>query len=57
MRECQEKLSQQKLKSAKIKELSFSFSFGLTSFKEGQDIEYVLEIVDELMYKNKQENR
>ena len=57
MRDCQEKLSQQKLKSAKIKELSFGFSFGLTSFKEGQDIEYVLEIVDDLMYKNKQKNR
>lgn len=57
MIDSQEKLSQQKLKSSKIKELSFGFSFGLTSFKENQDIEYVLEIVDELMYKNKQENR
>lgn len=57
MRSTQIKLSQQKLKSSKIKELKFSFSYGLTNFKKEQDIETVLEIVDELMYKNKEENR
>ena len=57
MKDTQLKLSKQKLKSSRIKELQFSFSFGLTSFKEGQEIENVLEVVDSLMYKNKQENR
>lgn len=57
MKDAQDKLSQQKLKSAKIKELQFSFSYGLTSFKKGQNVEFILDIVDELMYKNKEENR
>lgn len=57
MRDTQIKLSQQKLKSSKIKELKFSFSYGLTSFKKEQDVEHILEIVDELMYKNKDDNR
>ncbi len=57
MLDTQKKLSIQKLKSSKIKELSFSFSYGLLNFKSGQEIEYVLEIVDELMYKNKIDNR
>ncbi len=57
MRDAQIKLSQQKLKSAKIKELKFSFSYGLTSFKKEQDVEYILNIVDELMYKNKEATR
>lgn len=57
MKDAQIKLSMQKLKSAKIKELQFSFSYGLTAFKENDKIEEVLEIVDELMYKNKQESR
>ncbi|WP_072679513.1 GGDEF domain-containing protein [Arcobacter sp. LA11] len=57
MREAQKKLSEQKLKSAKIKELKFSFSYGLTSFKTNQDVEHILDIVDDLMYKNKEENR
>ena len=55
MKEVQTKLSKQKLKSAKIEELQFSFSYGLTTFKESEKIENILEIVDELMYKNKKE--
>lgn len=54
MNHTQEKLSKQKLKSAKIKELSFSFSYGLVEFKVGHELEYILEIVDKLMYENKQ---
>lgn len=57
MRDAQTKLSEQKLKSSKIKELKFSFSYGLSSFKKDQNVEHILEIVDELMYKNKEENR
>ncbi len=55
MQKVQTKLANQKLKSSKVKELSFSFSFGLTEFKKGQDLEHTLELVDELMYKNKKE--
>lgn len=52
--EVQEKLSHQKLKSAKIKELHFSFSFGFSHFSQGDYSEDVLNQVDELMYQNKQ---
>lgn len=55
--DAQEKLSRQKLKSAKIDELQFSFSFGIAAFKKGDNVENILDQVDELMYKNKQENR
>lgn len=51
------KLAQQKLKSSKIKELKFSFSYGLTEFKKNDSIESILEEVDELMYKNKEAKR
>ncbi len=54
VKEAQIKLSNQKLKSAKIKELQFSFSYGLTPFKRGDHVENILDIVDELMYKNKE---
>lgn len=57
MKDTQEKLSHQRLKSAKIKALQFSFSYGLISFKANQEVEHVLDIVDELMYKNKEANR
>jgi diguanylate cyclase (GGDEF)-like protein len=57
MKEIQEKLSKLVLKSSKIKELKFSFSYGLIPFKKEDNFETVLETVDELMYKNKQENR
>lgn len=57
MEAAQEKLSRQKLKSSKIKELQFSFSYGLTTFKKDDSIETILEEVDELMYQNKQANR
>jgi len=57
MLQVQKKLSEQKLKSAKINELQFSFSFGLINFEKDQELDNVLEVADELMYKNKQENR
>ncbi len=57
MKDTQEKLSMQKLKSAKIEEVSFSFSYGLTSFNVGHDLEYIFETVDKLMYQNKQKMR
>lgn len=57
MNEVQEKLSKQKLKSAKVESLQFSFSYGLKDFKMHDDIEDILEIVDKLMYENKQKNR
>lgn len=53
----QQKLAKQKLKSAKIDELQFSFSYGITPFKKGEHVEAILDIVDELMYKNKEANR
>lgn len=55
--EAQDKLSRQKLKSAKIDELQFSFSFGISPFRRGDFVEDVLTTVDELMYKNKEANR
>lgn len=55
MKEIQEKLSQQQLKSAKIKELNISFSFGMIPFKKEEDFEVIFEKVDEVMYKNKKE--
>lgn len=55
--ETQEKLSRQKLKSAKIDELQFSFSFGISPFRKGDFVEDILNTVDELMYKNKQKSR
>lgn len=57
MKATQEKLAKQKLKSAKIDSLRFSFSYGLTTFKSGDSIDSILEEVDELMYKNKESNR
>lgn len=57
MLDTQAKLATQKLKSAKIKELKFGFSFGLCSFTNGSAIEDILEKVDELMYQNKEANR
>lgn len=57
IQEIQEKLSHQKLKSAKIKELHFSFSFGFTHFSKGDYVEEILNQVDDLMYQNKQRNR
>ncbi len=57
MKDVQNKLSKQKLKSTKIKELHFSFSYGLSAFGKNDKIEDILEKVDKLMYENKQENR
>ena len=57
MKEIQEKLSKLVLTSAKIKKLKFSFSYGITSFTKDNNIEDILCIADELMYKNKKENR
>jgi len=57
MVEAQAKLAKQKLKSAKINELQFSFSYGLVDFKAMDDLDKILELADELMYENKQKNR
>lgn len=57
MLEIQTKLSKQKLKSAKVESLQFSFSFGIVDFKQGDKIENILEQADELMYENKMKNR
>lgn len=57
MQDVATKLSKQKLKSAKIKDLQFSFSYGLMSFKIGDDVEPVLEEVDKLMYIHKESLR
>lgn len=53
MKIVQMKLSKQRLSSAKIDSLQFSFSYGLINFKTGDDIDKILESVDELMYKDK----
>lgn len=50
----QQKLSEQKLKSKTIDNLSFSFSYGLTSFERFSEFAEIIEIADERMYKNKQ---
>ncbi|XPV68392.1 MAG: GGDEF domain-containing protein [Halarcobacter sp.] len=57
IRDIQEKLSQQRLKSAKIKELHFTFSFGFTHFSKGNYSEDILNEVDELMYRDKQRDK
>lgn len=57
MQELQDKLSNRKLKTEKIKEFGFTFSYGITAFKKEQEVEPVLELVDSLMYKNKEANR
>lgn len=53
MEKAQKKLSEQKLKSSRIKSLKFSFSYGLIPFKKGDEFEASLDKVDELMYLNK----
>lgn len=57
MNDVQKKLSNQKLKSAKIDVLQFSFSYGLVKYNKGADLAEVLDKADELMYDNKQKNR
>ena len=57
MSELQIKLSNQKLKSAKIEKLQFSFSYGLLDYKKFDEVSSILEKADELMYENKQKNR
>lgn len=56
VKEAQKKLSKQKLKSSKINELQFSFSYGLTPFKKADAVEDIMDKVDELMYRNKKAN-
>lgn len=51
--EAQIKLSNQKLKSSKIDELKFSFSNGISAFHKGDDADGIIDLVDNLMYKNK----
>lgn len=55
--EAQTKLSEQRLKSSKIKSLRFSFSYGIVPFKKGDEFEILLDKVDELMYENKKQSR
>ena len=57
MKEIQIKISKQKLKSAKVDNLQFSFSYGLVEYKKDEKVADILTKADELMYKNKQENR
>lgn len=57
MKEIQEKLSKLVLTSSKIEKLKFSFSYGITPFMKENNIEDILVTADELMYKNKKENR
>ena len=49
----QVKLSSQKLKSAKVDSLNFSFSYGLVQFKSSDSLDMILEKADSLMYENK----
>jgi diguanylate cyclase (GGDEF)-like protein len=51
--QAQEKLAKLKLKSGKVADLSFGFSFGLVEFEIGNELAGTLEKADELMYKNK----
>lgn len=57
MNEAQIKLAKQKLKSTKVNDLQFSFSYGLVDFKTSDIVDDILEKADELMYENKQKNR
>lgn len=57
MDDAQVKLAKQKLKSAKVNDLQFSFSYGLVDFKANDSVDVILEKADELMYENKQKNR
>lgn len=57
MIEVQSKLSKQKLKSAKVDSLQFSFSYGIINFNKDDEVSTILEKADELMYENKQKNR
>ncbi len=54
LKSTQEKLSKLKLKSKTIDNLTFSFSYGLVSFKTNDSLEVILCDADEKMYKNKQ---
>lgn len=53
----QKKLETLKLKSKTINNLSFSFSFGLTSYEPREELSIVLERADEKMYENKESRR
>lgn len=53
MAQSQRKLSELKLKSKTINNLSFSFSFGLAAFNQGDELELILNLADERMYENK----
>ncbi len=50
--QAQEKLANEKLKTAKVHNIFFSFSYVLTKF-EKEEVEIVLNKADELMYKIK----
>ncbi len=53
----QEKLAIQKLKTTKVNNISFSFSYGVTTFIKNEEAEIVLNKVDELINKNKKKSR
>lgn len=49
----QKTLSKRVLKSKNVKNLQFSFSYGLALFKKDDDFDDIITIADELMYENK----
>lgn len=52
-----EKLSRQRLKTAKVSNIQFGFSYGIVSYKQADTFDDVIAQADDLMYKNKQANR
>ncbi len=54
MKNTRDKLARQKLKSAKVNNLQFSFSYGVVKFEKNDNLEAILEKADKLMYKNKE---
>lgn len=53
LKQIQDKLSHQKLKTAKVRNIQFSFAYGLSKFQKDKKLEDVLLVADELMHKNK----
>lgn len=51
------KLSKQRLKTAKVSNIQFGFSYGIVSYTQADTFDDIIEQADELMYKNKQANR
>lgn len=53
MKQTQAKLSSLKLKSKKVSNLSFSFSYGISEFNDNDNFDEILKEADEKMYQNK----